>query len=69
MTIINKDGQLEFTFEDFIGLVEEVQVEYNLLRSQLDIYSPFYASDMKRLNILLDVRENLYKLIEKGWGM
>jgi len=71
MTAINEDGQVYWTFEelDLYGEVQAVQSEYDRLREQLR-FMPMSPERKKRVisrcSILLDVRENLYKLLERG---
>jgi hypothetical protein len=71
MTAINHDGQVYWTFEE-LNLEEEaraVQKEYDSLRYKLRLI-PMSPERKKaviaRCSMLLDVRENLYKLLERG---
>jgi hypothetical protein len=71
MTAINENGQVYWTFEE-LNLEEEaraVQKEYDSLRYKLRLI-PMSPEQKKaviaRCSMLLDVRENLYKLLERG---
>lgn len=68
---VEKNGQLAWTFEeiDLTGALEEVSKEYDILREQLrhtSSYPKVHKTLIKRCNLLLEIRYNIFKLIERG---